>query len=471
MAIDEVTMQNSVIIRVIDPSIRRRKLCKLTGDIPISSFIDVISYADLEANPRAAKQGAVTDEIEESLQLEPEIFEFLTKGVLLAARKVEELERNRFRLTFEDPALEGILDGGHNTLAIARFVLRKVLAELLDEQQADAALKKIKRWDDLKTAWTEYKDEIAQLKDLFKDVLIPVEVIYPSDEEDAETEFQDRILKINAARNNNVQLTEETKANKRGHYDEIRANIDPVLSDQVEWKTNDGGRVKVRDLVALSLIPLSKLDFEASRTVAANPSVIFSGKAQCVNLYNALLESNGVTEPVKGDIVQVVHAGVKSALTVMRDMPELFDLAYEQLPAAYNETSPGFGRIRGVKLHDPVKYKDNKQKYLRTPAKTHFYQRDVEFAYGEGFAYPVVYGLSAILEVDGDTVKWATEPRAFLKQHLPGLMKAYQSLISGQTYDPAKVGKANGSYALAYEMFKSAYRDEVWAKQAATQAA
>lgn len=468
-------MQNSsVIIRVVDPSIRRRKLNRLVGDIRLSSFIDVISAADLEANPRAAKTGDVTDAIEESLEKEADIFEFLTKGVLVAARKVEELERDRFRLTFEDPALEGILDGGHNTLAAGKWVLRKVLAAVLeDAAKADAIVNKIKRWEDFQRAWSEHKEKIEERKGEFKDVLIPLEVIFPTEDAEGQAEFQDRILKINAARNNNAELTEETKANKRGHYDEIRLNLDKLLQDQVEWKTNDGGRIKVRDLVSLALIPLSKLDgdkYAPAKRILNGPSVIFSSKGQCVTLFNELLEDvAGVTAKVKGDIVKIEDPAVRSALALMKDFPELFDLAYEQLPDAYNKASPGFGRISGVKIYDPEKAKQGKEGYLRTRPKTRFYQRELDYSYGEGFVYPVLWGLSSILEMKDGELQWVTEPKAFLKKHLPAMMKSYYALIQGMDYDPAKVGKSNGAYNLAFEMFKGAYRDQLLEKLAAAE--
>ena len=62
------------------------------------------------------------------------------------------------------------------------------------------------------------------------------------------------------------------------------------------------------------------------------------------------------------------------------------------------------------------------------------------------------------------TADLSCDPKAFLTKHLPTLMKSYYSMISGMGYDPAKVGKSNGAYNLAYEMFKGAYRDELLAK-------
>jgi hypothetical protein len=48
--------EKSAIIRVPDPSTRRHKLSNLLGDIPLSSFIDIVTAADLEANVREAKR-------------------------------------------------------------------------------------------------------------------------------------------------------------------------------------------------------------------------------------------------------------------------------------------------------------------------------------------------------------------------------------------------------------------------------
>jgi hypothetical protein len=158
--------------------------------------------------------------------------------------------------------------------------LGKVLAKV-DHDEAEAILKKIKRWDDFAEVWAEHRDKVEAHKTEFNEILVPVEIIYPTDDAEGEAEFQDRILKINAARNNNAELTEETKANKRGHYDEIKENLDEVLKGQVEWKTNEGGRIKVRELVSLALIPISKLDgvkYPAAEKIANNPSVIFSSR-------------------------------------------------------------------------------------------------------------------------------------------------------------------------------------------------
>lgn len=455
---------HSLIVRIHDASQQSYGLNKLVGNVGLPAFVDLITIADLDANPRQAKKSAVTEDIEESLETEADIFHFMSKGVLIGARRVEPLERDRYRITFEDPQLEGILDGGHNTFANGRFIVRT----LLDDGEAIA--KKIRRWDDLRAVWDQHRDVIEERKKDLPDVRIPIEVIFPGTGDGAEEYFQEKILRINAARNNNAQLTEETKTNKKGGYDEIKANLDPEIANDIEWKANAGGRLKARDLIALSLIPLSVLpDDLPTVAVRKNPTIIFSQKGQCVALFDELLDSDGVTESVKGDIVEITHPGVKGALKMMRDIPRLYDLVYARLPEAYNKVSSRFGGMSCVRLWNGAeKHRENKKKYLAKAASTKFYQKEVEYDYPDGFIYPIVYGLAALMEYKDGELGWKTNPDAFIIANLEKVMRTYWTIIQGQGYDPAKVGKATGAYALVQTLFESALNEDLIAKLKAT---
>jgi len=453
-------MKNAPIVRLNDAITQDQKLRKLVGNIPLSSFVDVLFVADLEANARQASVSRVTDAIEESLESQPELFHFKTKGILAAGSQVDVLDRDRYRLHFDNPKLEGIIDGGHNTLAIGRFVLKTVLTVLYSEDEAEKVLKKVKRWADLKDALTQYEADIRDNKDCLPEAFIPIEVIYPaSDAPDAQSYFEDQILVINAARNNNAQLKEEAKANWRGLYDELKINIDPQIEDDVEWRTGEGGRIKARELVALSLIPLSKLDIKGTKSVQDNPTVIFSAKAQCIEIYNTIMgnEEDGIVEKVEGDIVKIVDPGVRSALKLMRDIPELYDTIYEVFPKAY---SHGFGKITGVKtLGKPDQLKAQRgsgdKAYLSTPPKTHFYKKETSHSFGEGFIYPLVVALRELMSVnESGEVYWTADPKQFIRENIKAVMDTYKDMIAGQNYDPAKVGKTKGAYNLAAQAFK-----------------
>lgn len=437
---------SNVVLKIQDASHQHHRLNKLLGSVALSSLVDLLTIVDLDANPRLSKVGRVTNDIEESLDKQPEIFHFMSKGILVASSNVEELERNRFRLTFDDPELEGILDGGHNSLAAGRFTIKTVVSAIDGPEAGDKAVKGIKTWEDLSSAWAKYLPLIREHKDKIPDVLMPIEVIYPTEDAAGFAYFQEKVLTINAARNNNAELTLETRANKLGYYGEIKDNLDPVLVDEVEWKTNDGGRVKVRDLVALGLIPLSKIGRTTTDQVKRNPTVIFSSKGQCVKLYDELMGEDGVTVEIKGNIVEIVDPLVKSALAMMKDIPRLFDLIYETMPEAYNKAGGRFGKIDEV---------------LKGKSKTKFYRRSCEYNYGDGFIYPLVYGLTALMKVEEESVQWVTDPDKFLKQHLPGVMKSFYAMITGQQFDPAKVGKSGGAYNLACDLYAAAHQGDV----------
>src|SRR5690554_118182 len=104
-------------------------ILRVTGLVKVRNLIPLIDTVDLEANPRSSKVGPVTDAIGDSLEATPETFPFKTKGILVGASAYEQRERSRYSLTFDDPDIEGILDGGHNTLAIGIYILKLALGD------------------------------------------------------------------------------------------------------------------------------------------------------------------------------------------------------------------------------------------------------------------------------------------------------------------------------------------------------
>lgn len=424
---------------------------KLYGLLPPKSLIQLLDTDDLAANPRSAKKGSVTGDIEDSLRTSPELFPAKTKGILLASSSYKVLERDRYQLNFVEPETEGILDGGHNALAAGRHILREAGIGERD-------LNRVKDWDDFRKTWTENRNAIGEIVDVL-DFEMPVEVQVPADmhNEDVVETFRSSLLEIGAARNNNVQLTEETKANKKGFYDIFKEHLPSSLASAVEWKTNDGGRIKVRDIIALCWIGLSKMELPDG--IRVNPNQIYRNKAVCVAAFNKLLEHEEVSTPAEGGYAYTLHnKAVKSAMQIAGVFPELYDMLYEEIPNAYNKSGGSFGKISAVKIFDPNKAEEKNPKYLRSKPTTPFFQEGVTYTCPDGFIVPLLYGFRSLLKVDKDGLLiWKTNPQAFLRKYLVDIMKNYRLVIEMANWDPQKVGKNISAYEFADSTVSAIY--------------
>ncbi len=431
---------------------------RYTGFVRANQLFSLFDHVSLDANPRAAKTGAVTDAITTSLEETPHLFPFKSKGILIGTSTYETLQRNRFELLFNDPEAEGILDGGHNMLAIGIHILSAVATE--------AEIKKVSLWGDMKDLWVKYRSEVDKSKELF-DFLVPVELLVPSNPEDVEavTQFEMSVLEICAARNNNAQLTPETKANKLGLYTEVQERQFPEISARIEWKSNewvsDEKRpIKVRDLLALAWIPLN-LANEAKLLpidVSVTPQNIYRNKGECSKQFEKLMLNEHVSSPTEGPTHELHNDVVASCFDVLRDLPKLYDKIYAEFPEAYNKNNFKFGANPIVKIYDPTKRQVAKDKsgYVVTQPTTHFTSQLVVYRYPDGLIMPLVYGLKGILEVKDGKIVWATDPYAFLDQHLKSIAGAYRLVLDLARFDPQKLSKNQSSHEFAVDQFATA---------------
>lgn len=435
---------------------------RYTGFVRGRDLLPLFDHGSLEANPRSAKTGSVVHAIMETLERTPELLPFKSKGILLGTSDYEALQRNRFALRFLDPASEGVLDGGHNMLAIGLHMLSRV---------ADPrVLSRISRWEEMKESWDEMRSDLEQIKDEFN-FLVPVELIVPADVEDEQIvqQFEMSLLDICAARNNNAQLTQETKANKRGFYDHIREHLDKSIAEKVEWKSNewesnDARPIKVRDLLALAWIPLNKAN-EAGLLpvdISVTPQNIYRNKGECSKQFDRLMENPAVSEPRDGPRHELLNDAVGSAFEILADLPLLYDKIYAEFPEAYNSNNYRFGSNPIVKLYDPARREAAKDKsgFVVSQPRTPFTGRPVNYRYPDGLIMPLVYGLKGIMKIDDGKVEWATDPFAFLDRNLREIAGAYRLVLDMARFDPQKLAKNQASHEFAVGEFEKALLKE-----------
>lgn len=405
----------------------------------------------------------MTDAIQESITHDAKVFPFKTKGILLASSRYERLERGRIRIMPDNPAVEGILDGGHNTLAIGLYILGKSL-----EHQGRSLKRGSKTWDQFKALWTADRQAVEEyLESLRQDntqtdlqFFVPVELLVPRDPEDYNSveSFKSDLLDICAARNNNVQLQVSAKANQLGYFDDLKRLMDeyaPTVSDRIEWKTNDGGDIKAQDLIALAWIPLSLVtpakDANGRTIEPVAARKIYAGKGSCLAQFEKLMSSPTVTTETSSDYRrELANIEVLSALRITAQLPALYDYIYEVFPQLYNAAGGSYGRITAVKNLNAN----------RREKVTPFFAKEVETMSPDGFITPLVYGLQALMEkktVDGhDQIQWCQSPMEFLQTKLDKIVANYVGIFSMCDYDPQKIGKNPQSYVQALSAFKMA---------------
>lgn len=408
------------------------KINKLSSSISPVNFIKLLREADNKVNPRIAKVGTITKSIHETLENSPELMFFKSKGLLIATEVCKILDRNRVEVSFNDIEHEGIMDGGHNTFAIAIFLVEKLFN------------KKIKTWDECKLFWQENYDDIIQRFDERKDEFqfsIPVEIVTPTDDDGALEEYYDNISEICAARNNNVQLSEATKGNQVGFYDYLKELLDPNF--EIIWKAGESGKIKSEDVISLATIPLIFLKTEGKlpdSIKGLNKISIYSQKSKCVDFFNSVLESSDVSDLKNGKHI-LKDEYVKSAISLTEDILKFFDKMYAEFPNLYHGASPGkFGRITAVNM---------------AKSKGPFYTTDEfsSYQYPFGFFIPLIAGLTQlmILDEETETVTWKINPMALDLSKLD--LSQYVNIIKLVNFDPQKIGKGEVFYKEAETVF------------------
>lgn len=454
------------------PEDRAFTVRRVVGTVEMKHLLPLFHDEALTPNPRSARVNRVTADVLKSLESTPELFASKSKGILLGTSAYELLQRNRYRVTFKEPSIEGILDGGHNMLAFGLFMLQ----DLMEERDHKA----VKSWDDLLKVWSRYKAEVEKRKEEFS-ILVPLEMLIPAREDDDTIEmFHSALVDICSARNNNVQLPNEASANKKGYFDELRDQVPKELADRTEWKPNtwedaeETRPVKPRDLVALSWIPLNLLSEESGLPgdLKVSPQNIYRNKGECQRLFEDLMSQQGVTEKSANSKHILIHEGLRSAFKIAGDLPELYDLIYEEFPDAYNEHNRRFRANPIVKLYDPQGRKDalaagkEVSGFTATLPLTPFMRRPVRArsgskpcSYPEGLIVPLVYGLQGIMQVHRGKVRWAVDdPAAFVRSALPLVAGSYQLVLEMAKWDPQKIAKQPESHQFAVQQFRNALR-------------
>ena len=409
------------------------RINKISAAIAPTEFVKLLQLADNHVNPRTAKTNSITKSIQETLDNSPELMWYKSKGILLSTESLKVLQRNRIEITFDNPDYEGIMDGGHNTFAIASWIVNKLFDVNLST------------WAECKEYWKDHYNEILEaITENNEDYnfSIPIEIIYPNDKEGSLDDYYDHLAEICAARNNNVQLRETAKGNQVGYYDHLKDSLGPDFD--IIWKTGESGKIKSEDVIALSCLPIFLLQQKEalpSDLPRFKKMSIYSQKMKCVDFFNKVMKHADISDEDKGKYT-LIDPAVKSALDLTKDILCFFDRLFIEFPKLYHSALPGkFGRIGGV---------DNK----KTKLPFHTMKKQSDYKYSYGFFYPLACGITELMDYNETTgvVTWSKNPSALDFSKLD--LTQYVELIKMVNYDPQKIGKGTAFYTEAESVFK-----------------
>ena len=421
------------------------KLGRISSSISPFTFIKLFAVANNKINPRSAKENGITQDIRATLDNTPEAFWLMSKGIVVATQECRMSDRNRVGITFnQDEDKEGIMDGGHNALAIAQYLLLKLFPEN----------NLIKDWESIKAFWRENLDEITERfnkaggNDVFK-FSIPIEIIFPAENEEGSYEaYLNFISMICEGRNTNVQLRDSTKDNQVGIYDGFKDLID--CKDNVVWKTGIPGKIKVEDVVSIAsllLISLQERKLLPESLSTLNPISIYSSKSRCVDFFGEVIRHQNISEK-RGDKYVITDTKVLSAMSMVNDLLKFYDKMYLKFPAIYQRNPGKFGKIKAV---------DN-EKTSKSPFG--YFDEVIDYRYPAAFFIPLFCGVRELIMYNEstDTISWVINPASINFDELD--CDKYIEMIKFLQFNPQNVGKAAMMYREGMDTF-AAYKNMV----------
>ena len=233
-----------------------------------------------------------------------------------------------------------------------------------------------------------------------------------------------------AARNTSTQVQDKSIANLRDYFDLIKEVIaTESFRDQVYFMENDNGTIDVGEVLAI----LNLFNIDAYKGMDSFPVVSFSSKKRCIDGYITLYEKY-MDDPANPYV---------KMKPVMVDIFRLYDYLETKMQDYYRAKNPAgkYGSISGVITPKADAKKQPETKFYRTP---------MSHTSPNGFIYPVLGALRALLVEENGAYKWTQNPFKILDEVGPDLVCTTIERSRTLGNDPVKVGKDTGNWQTLY---------------------
>lgn len=298
-------------------------------------------------------------------------FFLLNRGILLSAKDVTfNNYSNEMTVVFEDPEIHGNVDGGHTYKTIL-----------------------------------QYRDQLEVGQQFVKiEILTGIESIFQS---------------LAAARNTSVQVQDKSIAELENRFNLIKnALSDQPFLSRVYFEENGNGDIDVADL--LSILMMFNLD--RYKGMDAFPTVAYSGKKRCIDLY--IQDHKQFGETAENPYVKMTP--------IMVDIFRLYDLIETGMNGFYRTKNPNgrYGATKGVLVPKDGQQVDSK-----------FFLTKMDVQSPNGFIYPILGAFRALMKEEDGYYMWKTDPFAILEKIGPDLVESTVSMSRSLGNNPQSAGK------------------------------
>ena len=492
-------------LKIQNASIQRGdKLIKLVGLLSADMLVRMMDEVSLKPNPRSPNVNKITKAIDGTLDTEPEMLQYKTKGILMAGN-YQGRNSDEFDVDFQGPEYGGILDGGHNFFALVRNLLIEAVKIRYpslrpDDNRMRKSAQHIRSWQDLVDFWqiegtvtSEFVREVLRPdgerisgERLHRKLsfLVPVEVLSPAPGVSAQ-DVKTMIHGISVARNNNVQLKDVAIAQHKGSYDYLKQILPPELNRMIQWKSGENQcPILPTKIVSLAILPIEKLERSGvfsqiesavQSTLAAdsdnaddfhlppiNRKSIYTSTAGCVSAYSQLVDAVSNLADNDSDEADYKDTVVKS-LAVVAELPALWDALEERFETL-------FGLVESIVGKRYADLACNKKGPTKREQPTRFHSRQIlpgRYPACTGFLAPLFVSIvGGILRFDPDErcVVWDVDPEVVVREldnpsnKFRAMMADYVRLMESQSFDPGKFGKTQA----VYDMFEPYQSVQEW---------
>lgn len=236
-----------------------------------------------------------------------------------------------------------------------------------------------------------------------------------------------------AARNTSAQVQDKSIANLRDYFDIIKEVISTEeFKDRVYFMENDDGDIDVGDILAV----LNLFNIDAYHDMDSFPIVSFGSRKKCIDNYIKLYETYG-------DSAENPFVKMKPR---MIEIFKLYDFLEQHMCDYYREKNPSgkYGAVSGV-----ITPKDSKKQL-----KTKFYRNNMGYSSPNGFIFPILGSLRALLEEKNGVYTWTCDPYEVLNKVGSELLCTTVDRSRTLGNMPAQVGKDSGNWRTLYMLVK-----------------